>query len=199
MKCPHDTLRNQFPRRLDGTFEDVDLFIDCYNNIQISYYGKGILQAYIPNLKRGNNIIKEIQNNYKDYIFDIEKTDTEVLFKFHSKYMKDLEMYLKPKTSGASISPYSNKNLPKDKSYCVPEDDLKRYKEIIKNISKESVIIVGQCTNNFLKSLTNKKYTWEDIKSDMAVKGLRGKEYIHCIGQWDNYLNYLRKELTDNE
>ena len=29
----------------------------------------------------------------------------------------------------------------------------------------------------------------------MKLKGLKWKEYIHSIGQWDNYMNYLRKEL----
>lgn len=35
----------------------------------------------------------------------------------------------------------------------------------------------------------------ENIKADMKLKGLKGKEYIHSIGQWGNYINYLRKEL----
>ena len=36
---------------------------------------------------------------------------------------------------------------------------------------------------------------WEDIKADMALKCLKGKEYIHSIGKWNEYIDYLRKEL----
>lgn len=46
-------------------------------------------------------------------------------------------------------------------------------------------------TRSFLKSLVTKKNTWEDIKSDMAIKGLSGKNYIHSIGLWNNYIDYL--------
>lgn len=50
-------------------------------------------------------------------------------------------------------------------------------------------------TNNFLKTLVTKKNRWEDIKADMALKGLKGKEYIHSIGKWSEYIAYLEKEL----
>ena len=40
-----------------------------------------------------------------------------------------------------------------------------------------------------------KKNTLEYIKADMAVKGLHGKEYIHSIGRWNEYIEYLKKEL----
>ena len=38
---------------------------------------------------------------------------------------------------------------------------------------------------------------WEDIKADMIAKGLKGKEYIHSIGKWNDYIDYLRKELRE--
>lgn len=40
---------------------------------------------------------------------------------------------------------------------------------------------------------------WKDIKSDMKLKGLKGKEYIHSIGEWDNYINYLNNNLREGE
>ena len=49
--------------------------------------------------------------------------------------------------------------------------------------------------NNFLKSLANKKNKWENIKADMALKGLNGKNYIHSIGKWGEYIKYLNKSL----
>ena len=43
--------------------------------------------------------------------------------------------------------------------------------------------------------MTTKKNTIENIKADMKIKGLKGKEYIHSIGQWNNYIKYLKEEL----
>lgn len=81
------------------------------------YYGSGILQAYIPSIIRGHNIIKYINENFgRDIIFDIEENDSEILFKFKSKYDNDIIPLLKPKTSGANISPFSTKNLPRNKN-----------------------------------------------------------------------------------
>ena len=196
IRCPYDKKRNSFPRKFNDTYEDVDLYIDCQHNVQISYYGHSILMVYIPSLKRGRNIIRAIEEDgKKKMISNIEETDSELIFRFHSKYMNDLEKYLKPKTNGSTISPYSSKNLPKSK-YSIPDEDLNRYKEIVKNIPQNEMITLVHIMNSFLQSLVTKKNTWEDIIADMAVKGLRGKEYIHCIGQWDNYLDYLRKELN---
>ena len=198
IKAPYDTIRIQFPRKFDGTFEDNDLFIDCQNNVRIFYYGKGYLQAYIPSIGRGNNILKAIEIDKKNnLIFNIERTDSEILFKFHSKNMKDLESYLKPRTFGAGISPYSTKNLPKDKSYKIPDEDLNEYKKLMSNIPQNQMVIIGQSIKSFLQSLVTKKNTWEDIKADMAVKGLRGKEYIHSIGKWEQYLSYLKEVISE--
>ena len=56
--------------------------------------------AYIPSIGRGHNIIKAIQEELgNDIIYNIEETDSEILFRFNSKHMDELEKYLKPKTS----------------------------------------------------------------------------------------------------
>ena len=61
IKCEYDKTKNQFTRKLDGTYEDIDCYIDCYNNVRIFYYGKSILEAYIPSKIRGHNLIKTIE------------------------------------------------------------------------------------------------------------------------------------------
>lgn len=109
--------------------------------------------------------------------------------------MKDLEPNLKPKTSGTNRSPFSNKNLPKNKSYNIPDEDQVEYKKIVENLGKENIITLTHKTNAFIKSLVTKKNTWEDIKADMALKGLSGKNYIHSIGKWEEYISYIHKEL----
>lgn len=196
IRTSYDLSTNQFPRKLNGTLEDVDCYIDCQKGTRIHHYGNRILEAYIPSLGRGHNIIKAIQSELgEDVIFHIEETDLEVLFRFNSKYMTKLEKYLKPKINGADISPFSSRNLPKLK-YIIPDEDLISYKKTIENIPKNQLISLVHITNNFLQSLVTKKNTWEDIKADMALKGLKNKEYIHSIGKWKDYIKHLEKEIN---
>ena len=187
-----------FPRKLDGTYEDMDVYISCQHDMKIFYFGRNTLQAYIPSLIRGHNIIKVINEKFgQDKIFDIEDTDSEVLFKFKTKDADDVIPLLKPKTSGANISPFSSKNLPKNKDYKIPDEDLVKYKSIVAKIPKERILDLTHMTNRFLKSLVTKRNTWENIKADMSMKGLKGKEYIHSIGKWEDYIKYLQKGLED--
>ena len=72
LRTPYDTNTNTFPRDTNGNYSDHDIYIDCLNNIQIFYYGnRGVLQAYIPSLGRGRNIVKQI---YSDYIKDVNSS-----------------------------------------------------------------------------------------------------------------------------
>ena len=107
--------------------------------------------------------------------------------------MDILEEYLKPKTSGSKISPFSSKNLPKNKEYKIPNEELLLYQDIIRKIGRNRILEISHRTNDYLKSLITKKNTWDDIKMDMSLKGLSGKNYIHSIGKWDEYINYLEK------
>jgi hypothetical protein len=103
--------------------------------------------------------------------------------------------YLKPKTSGASISPFSSKNLPINKDYKISDSELDTYKQLTSNLPQNKLILLGKYTKEFIKTLETKTYTWEEIKADMALKCLKGKEYIHSIGKWDDYVNYLKDNL----
>ena len=198
IKCEYDKTINQFPRKLDGTYEDIDCYIDCYNNIKIFYFGKSTLEAYIPSKGRGHNIVKLIEDDLgKEVIYNKEENDSEVLFHFKAKDMSKIEKYLRPKTSGSSISPFSSKNLPKNKLYKIPDEDLVYYRNIVEKIGRKQIIALSHITNSYLKFLITKTTTWEDIKADMALKGLSGKNYIHSIGKWKEYIKYLEKMIKE--
>ena len=122
--------------------------------------------------------------------------DSEVLFRFHQKDADKIIPLLKPKTNGANISPFSSKYLPKNKTYKIPDEELSLYKNIVQNVPKECILTLTHMTQSFIKSLATKKNTMDDIKADMAMKGLKGKEYIHSIGKWNEYLEYLKTELS---
>lgn len=189
--CEYDQDTNSFSKKLDGTYEDIDCYIACQNNIKIFHYGGSVLQAYIPSKKRGKNIIEEINKNDISMIFDIEETDTEILFKFKYSNSDKIIPLLKPKTCGANISPFSSKNLPRNKNYKIPDEELQPYKKILENIPENQRLSIGIMTNNFIKTLATKRNTMENIKADMRLKGLKSKEYIFSIGKWNNYIKYL--------
>lgn len=195
LRTPIDKTTNMFPREYNGQFADNDVYIDCANKITVSSYGRGILEVYIPSIGRGRNIIKAIKEEIGDnIILNIVETDEEIIFKFHAKHMEQLEKYLKPKTLGADISPFSSRNLRKSK-YSIPDKDLNAYKDIVSKIPQNELISLVHTTNKFLEIYSKKNMKGVDVKADMALRGIKGKEYIHSIGAWDKYIEYLRKNI----
>lgn len=198
LKVPINKATNDFSRKLNGTYEDIDMFIECQYGNKVFHFGGSILQAYVPSIGRGHNVIKAIKEQFHgDIIFDIEETSQEILFKFYYKDSDKIIPLLKPKTNGANISPFSSKNLPRNKDYKIPDEEFSAYKEIVAKIPPERILTLTHSTNHYLKSLATKKNTWDNIRADMKLKGLKGKEYIHSIGKWDEYIKYLRKELDE--
>jgi cyclopropane fatty-acyl-phospholipid synthase-like methyltransferase len=68
-------------------------------------------------------------------------------------------------------------------------------KEVAAKLPKEDILKLGHMTNNYIKTLANKKNKLEAIKDDMKKHCMRNKEYIHFIGKWEDYLKYLEKEI----
>lgn len=116
---------------------------------------------------------------------------------FNTKYDNQIIPLLRPKTGGASISPFSSRNLPKNKDYKIPDEDLLKYKSIVANIPKERILELTYMTKKYIKSLVTKKNTLDNIKADMRLKGLKNKEYIHSIGKWNEYIKFLQKEISN--
>lgn len=154
--------------------------------------------AYIPSIGRGRNIIQKIQETNPSIIYNIEETDEEILFEFKYVNSDKIIPLLKPRTNGANISPFSSKNLPRNNEYRIPDDELDKYKEIIQNVPQNKLLSINVIQNSFIKSLASKKHPLSELKADMRLKGLRGKEYIHSIGKWDKYIKYLKENLYGN-
>ena len=232
LKVPICESTHDFARKLDGTLEDIDMYIDCSYGNKVFYYGHSIFEAYIPSLQRGRNILRQLYceninpNNvniievksmikdkevvkhsyqiindelYKEelklsnFFQDIRELDSEVIFRFHQKNFEKIIPLLKPKTSGAGISPFSSKNLPKLK-YVISDEEMREYNVINESIPKEHKLILSRVTSDFIYNLMSKKkqYKKQDMKSIMRKKMLRGKEFIHSEGFWDEYISYLK-------
>lgn len=218
LKAHVDQSTNDYPRNLNGMIDSDDIYIKCAFNSQIYSYGRGILVAYIPSVGRGHNIlkalgerlcnfdIKTIKIDYK-LLYDallsegtikhIMENDEEIEFRFHAKNIELIAEYLKPQTSGASISPFSTKNLPKS-NYTIPIADLTVYKEITGDIPKEDMMVIAHVSRRFINDriAKSKQYRSKDIKAEMRKSMLSGKEFIHYTGFWNEYLEYLKKELS---
>ncbi len=235
LKCEFDKQLNDFNRKLNGTYEDIDVYIKCANNSKIFYYGnRGTLQFYCPSLQRGHNIVKQIyavyinpknvtnttneierdgnvisRNSYqivdskifeKDIlasdkiIFDIEETDSEVLFKFKYQDMDKLKSVLKPLTMACNRSPFSTKNLSKS-DYTIPDEDLKGYKSITANLPQNRLIALVHISKRFMNEVVKSQKKITELNTEMKQLGMKPKEFYHYKGWWDEYLDYLEKNI----
>lgn len=200
-----DKETNDFLREIDGSIIDDDVHISCQYGNKIFVWGhdtngRVLLQAYIPSLTRGRNIKKSLNEQNVPYTNYFE-TDEEVIFKFKPKDIEIVATLLKAKTSGASISPFSNKNLPKA-NVEIPSDQIEKYKAIIANVQKGDLLLISRLTDAFLSNILNKKYKKIvgrkfDVQSDMRKMKMSRikKEYIFSKNMWDEYLSYLKKGI----
>ena len=160
------------------------------------------LEAYIPSISRGRNIIKEVKEKGIEYSNYIE-TDKEVIFRFKAKDIDEIAKLLKAKVSGANISPFSSKNLPQDKNLVsIPTDKMQEYKDIIGKVNEGNLLIIHRITNDFLANILEKRFRKTDktfsYKTDIKQLKLSRlvKEYIYYKDMWQEYVAYLDKEIN---
>ena len=199
---------NDFPRNPQGGIdEDTGLYIKCQFGSKISFWGlndsrRGILLAYIPSIKRGRNIKKALVKQGID-IIDYDESDEEVVFKFLASDIEQVAKLMKASTNGANISPFSKKNLPKE-SIDIPEDKLAKYKSLISKL--DNPLAIRGFNTSFLDNVLAKKLRPKgkrkpfDYKSDQKAMKLSHdvKGYIYAKGMFDDYLDYLEKEIDSH-
>lgn len=198
-----------FVRQDDGSIDDTDVYIACQHNCKIMTYGhidgkKPVwLTAYIPSIIRGRKIANALKEQDIE-IVHYSETDEEIIFRFKAKDIEVVAALMKAKTSGANISPFSTKNLPRSKVE-IPTDKIALYKEITAIVPRNDLLSIYRVTNEFLeeilqktivKTTKNKKF---DYKVDMKYMclGRQTKEYIYVKGLWDEYLDYLKNKLEE--
>ena len=59
--------------------------------------------------------MRKIQEKYNNIIFEVVETSAEVTFKFKAADIEKIDEFIQLKTYGNTISPFSVKNLPKEK------------------------------------------------------------------------------------
>lgn len=221
VKSEYDLETNDFARNPDGSLDTNNTYIKCANGGKIFHYGRNILECYVPSLQRGRNILKSLAIklgfHLEDYgfpfqylsmfadlektkiVFNITESDSECWWQFRAKDIKLMAQYMKPQTSGAAISPFSTKNLPK-KKYTIPYEDLAVYKQIIDEANLDDKLVVGRIITSFIVDLVPKKhkvYAKSDMKKEMKKAMLNGREFIHSIGLWDEFIDFLKTKLLE--
>lgn len=204
-----DQETNDFPRTPSGDVEeDIEIYITCQYDNRIYAYGTDghkemQLAAYIPSLGRGRNIRKTMDKEKIEY-YAYDETDEEVRFVFSAKDIEKVASLLKAKTGGANISPMSKRNLPKDKSVQIPDEDMKRYKDITSGLDKNRMFSIKSVNKSFMDNVLAKRLKENprarkpfDYKADMRRLMLAGKtkEYIWVKGLWKEYIDYLNDNL----
>lgn len=207
----YDIETNDFPRDEQGNIDSDfnDFYIPGKKNVQIRHAGRDRLGCYIFSIGIGRNIltdIYELETNKKapkklealsdlmikeNIIEDITLYDGELLFIFKASHIDDWAKIFKLKTSGAKISPLSNKNLPKS-DYIINKDDEDKYNSILSSLSKtEKMLLAKRAVSQLTSKFTKKNMT------EMKQLGMKPKQYIHYKGMWDKLLNELQKEINN--
>ena len=234
VKADYDLDTKDFPRlesgALDPSFDD--LYIQCKNDVKIRHALSNMLWCHIPSKSRGLNVLRKIYTDKisetlpkeKGYyhenlcsklveegiLINAEVLDYEVYFIFKADMVDYIAGLVGASSYGASIQPFSSKNLPRE-PYKVPEKDLKLYKDAIKNFptktfeiggkTREIVdgILIKELNKEFDKIVIKSQSKKFDINQDKKKKGLKGKEYYHSFGEemWKKYCEFLESSQKD--
>lgn len=195
-----------------------ELYVYCPNKAR----GVNILkQIYMDKVK--NTLPKETKETSKyfeklcqelidaDILFDIDVLDYEVMFGFKTSLIDYIAKLVGAKTSGANIGALSVKNLPKN-HYEIPKNDLDQYEKLIKLLPirtmerqgkngetikatmPDTVIINGimRSFESIIKKAKGKNY---DLNTEQRKRGLRGREFIHSIGMWNEFIKFVTNEV----
>lgn len=206
---PIDTETNDFPRTPNRDVEeDLEIYIVCQHGSRIYAYGTDghkemQLAAYVPSLGRGRNIRKAMDKEEIEY-YAYDETDEEVRFLFSSNDIEKVAKLLKAKINGANISPMSKRNLPKDNSVTIPDDDMAMYKNVTSSINSGNMVRLKSLNKSFMDNVLAKKLKENprarkpfDYKTDMRKMRMSRsiKEYIWSKGLWKEYIDYLNDNL----
>lgn len=200
---------NDFPRDEHGNIdEDAETYIPCKSGGKISYWGlnnsrKGVLIAYIPSIGRGRNIKKELKKQ-KVEIFNYDESAEEVIFHFLASDIEPVAELMGARTSGANTSPFSPKNLPKNKDVTIPTEKMQEYKAVTAAIQKNDLLLIKKINDAFLTNVLQKNarkqikgFSWKEDARKLKLSR-QVKEYIYYRGFWDKYIEYLDKKIKEH-
>ena len=204
VKAHYDLATNDFVRDAEGELDDSfgDFYLSGRSGIEIHHGVGSELACYVPKLQLGNNVLRSYYNamigsegkksidkivtelKEHGYVNDVDILSIEVFFTFDAKYLDNLAPIIKLKTSGANISPFSVKNLPR-RPYTIPKKDMDYYKECKGELTG---LQISRLQDAFIRENFD-----DNFKSEMKKEMLKANQYIHKIGHWKDYCNYIKE------
>lgn len=204
VKAHYDQSTNDFVRDEDGNLEESfgDFYLSGRSGIEIKHGVGSELACYCPKLKLGTNVLRsyyesvigkvggksvdkivdELHN--AGFVNDADIMDWEVYFTFDAKHLDTIAPIIKLKTSGASISPFSNRNLPKA-PYTIPKKDMDKYKKARGELKG---LQIARSQDEFIES-----HCGANAKAQMKLEMLKANNWLHKHGYWDEYCKWLKE------
>ena len=186
----YDLSTEDFPRdennKIDESFED--LYIPCSKGKIIhTYVDFDVLAVYNKNSSVIKNLCKELKSKYPKMWMEQDITGSDGFLYFKAQDIGKVAKFVKPRTSGAKIKWYDKRNLPK-KKYVIPEEDIKKLNDCFVNTKDiNKMLFMKTCNSEFLDSI--------DKKLEAKQSGLSSKEYIHSVGKWDEYIDFVSNKI----
>lgn len=203
-----DEETNDFPVDCDGDRDEDSVYITCKNGNKIWYWGlndsrRAVLGAYIPSLGRGRNIKKAMKRDKIDF-FNYDESADEVVFHFLATDVEYVADALGAKTSGASISPFSSRNLPKS-DVVIPLEKIEEYKSVTSSVGKNDMLLIKNLNERFMSDILEKSLKKQSKNSKFSCRedmkklkmSRQFKEYVFYRGAWENYIKYLDEKIKE--
>lgn len=202
VKAHYDQHTKDFIRDDEGNLDPDfgDFYLSGRSGIEIKHGVGAELACYIPKLQLGNNILKsyydsvignrgdksvdKIVSELKDggYVNDVDILSTEIFFTFDADHLDALAPIIKLRTSGASISPFSTRNLPKA-PYTIPKADMDKYKKAKDGLSG---LEIARLNEQFIAENFD-----SDFKTNLRKEMLKPVQYFHKYKMWDRYCEFI--------
>ena len=204
VKAHYDLQTKDFIRDDEGNLDPDfgDFYLSGRSGIEVKHGTGSELACYIPKLQLGNNILKayydsvignrgdksvdRIVRELKDggYVNDVDILSAEIFFTFDADHLDTLAPIIKLKTSGASISPFSTRNLPKA-PYTIPKADMDKYKKAKDGLSG---LEIARLNEQFIAENFD-----SDFKTDLRREMLKPIQYFHKKKKWEDYCQFIKE------
>lgn len=204
VKAHYDLQTKDFIRDDEGNLDPDfgDFYLSGRSGIEVKHGTGSELSCYVPKLQLGNNILKayydsvignrgdksvdRIVRELKDggYVNDVDILSAEIFFTFDANHLDTLAPIIKLKTSGASISPFSTRNLPKA-PYTIPKADMDKYKKAKDGLSG---LEIARLNEQFIAENFD-----SDFKTSLRKEMLKPVQYFHKHGAWDRYCEFIER------
>lgn len=195
--APYDLSLEDFPRDDKGSIEESfdDLYIPCRKGVIKHTYEPGKLYWYTTSAQQGHNIYKELLKKYPDLEIEAEEVGSyDYLLFFSENDLDKIAEIVQPRTSGAKIKPFSDKNLPKV-PYTIPEKDNKKFNAMVEDMDKITKMqFIRRVCYDFDPIIQEKKGKKYDLISERKKSRLKPKMFIHSIGMWDDFIEFVKQE-----